>query len=32
MEVKVVDTRRENKKDRHGWKADFKINNPSIGV
>ena len=29
MEVKVVDTRRENKKDRHGWKADFKINNPS---
>ena len=29
MIVKVEDMRRENKKGRHGWKADFKINGAS---
>lgn len=27
MKVKIVDTRRENKKNRHGWKADFVVDN-----
>lgn len=27
MKVKIVDTRRENKKERHGWKADFVVDN-----
>ena len=32
MRVKIVDTRRENKKQRHGWKADFKVDNAPKGT
>ena len=31
MRVKIVDTRRENKQ-RHGWKADFKVDNAPKGT
>lgn len=27
MEVKVNNFRRQNRKDRHGWAADFKVDN-----
>ena len=29
MKVHILDTRRENKRGRHGWKADFKVDSPS---
>lgn len=32
MKVEVVDTRRDNKKDRHGWKADFKLDDAPKGA
>lgn len=32
MIVEVIDTRRENKKLRHGWKADFKVDNAPKGT
>jgi hypothetical protein len=32
MKVNIIDTRRENKKDRHGWKADFKMDNAPKGT
>jgi hypothetical protein len=32
MKVEVVDTRRENKKERHGWKVDFKIDDAPKGT
>lgn len=32
MRVKVVDMRRQNKKGRHGWKADFKVDDAVEGT
>lgn len=32
MRVDVINTRRENKKERHGWKADFKIEDAPKGT